>query len=240
MKPVVVGLGVLAVVLLGCGGATAAEPPPGYNPPSEQLPEPERAGASTGVAARTSDEDARTPARDRGPSPDGRPRSSQAGVARATAAGDAGNAPQGGTPTATVVLVPDGRAPSRVRVEIAVTDAQQERGLMFRRHLDPDAGMLFVYGAPEQQTFWMKNTYIPLDMIFIGADRHVVGVVANAAPLTTVSREVDAPSQYVLEVNGGFAAHHGIGVGTPVQMHNVPRIIEPEQGSAGAPTEEDR
>lgn len=119
---------------------------------------------------------------------------------------------------AEVVLEPAAGDPVTVRVEVAATPALQRRGLMFRRTLAPDAGMLFVFDEPEVQYFWMRNTYLRLDMIFIGADRRVVGLVENAQPLTDDERAIDAESQYVLEVHGGFAAAHGIVPGTPVRF----------------------
>ena len=114
---------------------------------------------------------------------------------------------------------PDG--PVRVRVEIAKDPATRERGLMYRRQMDEDAGMVFLFDAPEVQVFWMKNTYLPLDMIFIGADMRVAGIVENAEPLTLTGRQVDLPSQYVLEVNAGFSRRHGIGPGAPVRFEGV-------------------
>jgi uncharacterized membrane protein (UPF0127 family) len=117
----------------------------------------------------------------------------------------------------TVVLEGGGKT-VRVEVELARTPAQREKGLMFRKKLNPYQGMLFLFDTEEVQSFWMKNTYIPLDMIFIDETMKVVGVVENAAPLTLTSRRVEAPSRYVLEVRGGFAAAHGIGPGTKVKL----------------------
>jgi uncharacterized membrane protein (UPF0127 family) len=114
-----------------------------------------------------------------------------------------------------VVLQTAGRT-VRVRVEIVRTPEQRARGLMFRQKLAELHGMLFLFDRQEVQSFWMENTYIPLDMIFIDEKMRVVGVVENAEPLTTVSRKVNAPSRYVLEVNGGFCRRHGIGKGTSV------------------------
>jgi len=124
-----------------------------------------------------------------------------------------------GLPTGEVVLRPAGGPETRVRVEFATDPEDQQRGLMFRRTLDPDAGMLFVFPLPERHhTFWMRNTLIPLDMIFINDGLQVVGVVERAEPQTDTSREVSGLSRYVLEVNGGFAAEHGIGPGTRVEI----------------------
>ncbi|HEX6839850.1 MAG TPA: DUF192 domain-containing protein [Polyangia bacterium] len=97
-----------------------------------------------------------------------------------------------------------------VKVEIARTEDEKHRGLMYRQKLEPGRGMIFLWSHPEPLKFWMKNTYIPLDMIFIGADKHVVYVEENAEPLTTESRGPDEDSQFVLEVPGGWARAHGV------------------------------
>jgi len=109
-----------------------------------------------------------------------------------------------------------------VRVEIADTPQTRETGLMFRRELGASDGMIFVFPAPSNHVFWMKNTYLPLDMIFINADFRVVGVVANAEPLTESPRSVPGSSLYVLEVNAGFAARHQIQPGAAVTFAQVP------------------
>ena len=75
--------------------------------------------------------------------------------------------------------------------------------------------MLFVFDETSEHSFWMHNTLIPLDLIFLAEDRRVVGVVANAAPQTDTQRTVKKPSRYVVEVSGGEAAAHGIAPGTP-------------------------
>jgi len=106
------------------------------------------------------------------------------------------------------------RRPWIVQVEVARTDAQRARGLMFRQDLPRDHGMLFLFDETSDHTFWMRNTLIPLDMIFLGDDRVVAGVVANAAPRTETPRTVGKPSRYIVEVSGGEAAAHAIGPGT--------------------------
>ncbi len=121
----------------------------------------------------------------------------------------------------TVLLEPEGAPPVRVRVEVARSDEEHQRGLMYRSHLEADAGMLFLFDRETHQVFWMRNTYVPLDMIFIGKDLRVVGVVERAEPLTDAPRSVEGRSQYVLEVEGGFAARHRIGGGTRVQFIDV-------------------
>jgi uncharacterized membrane protein (UPF0127 family) len=106
------------------------------------------------------------------------------------------------------------RDPWMVKVEIAADEASRERGLMFRRDLASDHGMLFIFPDTDYRSFWMHNTLIPLDMIFLDETRTVVGVVANAAPQTDTPRTVGKPSRYVVEVAGGEAGAHGIGPGT--------------------------
>jgi uncharacterized membrane protein (UPF0127 family) len=114
------------------------------------------------------------------------------------------------------------RGPWVVRVEIASTDADRARGLMFRTDLPPDHGMIFVFPSTEVHGFWMHNTLIALDMIFLGEDRGVVGVVANAAPRTDTSRSVGKPSRYVVEVSAGDAAAHAVGPGTQAAFIDIP------------------
>ena len=103
-------------------------------------------------------------------------------------------------------------------MELAITPQEHERGLMYREHLAPDAGMLFISESPRRQVFWMKNTLIPLDMIFIGADWRIAGIVENAEPKTLSAREVAAPSQYVLEIGGGLSARYGIRAGQAIDF----------------------
>jgi uncharacterized protein len=111
------------------------------------------------------------------------------------------------------IVGPDGQLRARVSIEIADTPAARETGLMYRNHLDESSGMLFVFHTPDVLSFWMKNTELPLDMIFADADRRVVWIVAKAEPYSTHPVGPATASQYVLEVNGGFAEDHGVEVG---------------------------
>ena len=108
------------------------------------------------------------------------------------------------------------------RVELANTPAERARGLMYREQLGADDGMLFLFDRTQRQSFWMKNTLIPLDMIFIDAGGTIVGIVENAEPLTMTSRSVDAASKYVLELNGGTCRKLGIREGVMVRFIDVP------------------
>jgi len=135
-------------------------------------------------------------------------------------------ASRGGAPTPEaavpeVVLRPAGRPEVRVKIELARTSEEHQRGLMYREKLAPDHGMLFLFPEEQQQGFWMKNTPIPLDIMFIKADKTVLGVAENCEPLTEITRSVPGKSKYVLEVIGGFAQAHGIGPGTLVEFVNV-------------------
>jgi uncharacterized membrane protein (UPF0127 family) len=148
-----------------------------------------------------------------------------ASVPTATMAPDAhrGDA-DGAVPTAkpSVVFVHDG-AESAVSVALALIEEQRRRGLMYVQNLPPDDGMLFVFDADAELSFWMKNTLIALDMIFIDSGMTVVGVIANAKPLTLEPRGVGKPARFVVEVNGGWAAAHGVAAGTKVRFDNFPR-----------------
>lgn len=109
-----------------------------------------------------------------------------------------------------------------VKVEIARSDPDRQRGLMYRQKLEAGRGMIFLFEHPQRLAFWMKNTYIPLDMIFIGADKRVVYVEENAEPLTTQARgPADEDSQFVLEVPGGWARAHGVERGVAVKFVDI-------------------
>lgn len=108
-----------------------------------------------------------------------------------------------------------------VDTEVVATPPLIEKGLMYRQFLAPDAGMLFMMGAEKQWTFWMHNTLIPLDMIFIKKDMTIAGVVQNAEPKTDTLRKVDGASFYVLEVNGGYTASKGVNAGAHVRFENI-------------------
>jgi uncharacterized membrane protein (UPF0127 family) len=105
-----------------------------------------------------------------------------------------------------------------VKVEIANTVSSREIGLMYRSHLDENAGMIFIFQEPQHLTFWMKNTEIPLDMIFADANGKIVGMVQNAMPFSEQMLAVNGNSLYVLEVNGGFAKRHAISAGDTMKF----------------------
>ena len=103
------------------------------------------------------------------------------------------------------------------RVEVADTDATREKGLMFRKALAADRGMLFDFKAPRLVAFWMKNTLIPLDMLFIAANGHVVSIAHDAVPLSEVPIPSGGAALGVLELRGGRAAEIGAEPGDQVR-----------------------
>ena len=102
-------------------------------------------------------------------------------------------------------------------VEMARNDAEREKGLMYRRFMPADRGMLFDFKREAPVMFWMKNTYIPLDMIFISHAGRVTHIVANAEPFSLATIPSDGPCYGVLEVNAGIAASIGLKVGDMVR-----------------------
>lgn len=115
------------------------------------------------------------------------------------------------------IATPDARL-HRFKVWVAATDAHREQGLMFVDSMPAERGMLFIFPTPARVSFWMKNTLIPLDMIFIRADGRVDTVAANTTPhsLDLVTPRGDV--QQVLEINGGLARKLGIEAGAFVRL----------------------
>jgi uncharacterized protein len=115
------------------------------------------------------------------------------------------------------ILTQEGRRVA-FQVEVADTPAKRERGLQYRRELADNRGMIFLFPVESRQSFWMKNTPIPLDMIFIDSHLKIIGIVEQAAPFSLDPRSVAAPSRYVLEINGGLAKRLGIQAGDIVRF----------------------
>jgi uncharacterized membrane protein (UPF0127 family) len=118
-------------------------------------------------------------------------------------------------PTEPLTIATQG-GPRRFAVEVMRDDASRARGLMFRRHMAPDHGMLFDFERVEPVTMWMKNTYLPLDMVFIRQDGTVSRVAADTEPLSTAIISSEGPVLAVLELNAGTAARLGIKPGDKV------------------------
>jgi uncharacterized membrane protein (UPF0127 family) len=124
--------------------------------------------------------------------------------------------PAGAAPLEPIEIVTESGAHA-FQVEIAKDDDSRALGLMNRLYMAPDRGMLFEFDREAPVTFWMKNTYIPLDMIFISSAGAVTGIVANAEPLSERVIPSGPPCLAVLELNGGVAASIGLRVGDRVR-----------------------
>ena len=117
------------------------------------------------------------------------------------------------------VTFPDAPNQPAVIVELARTDDERARGLMYRTTLEENAGMLFLpSGEPRIQSFWMRDTCIPLDMMFITQDGFIAGILENVPILNDERRSVDCPTSYVLEVNAGWSRAHGAKAGQMVKL----------------------
>lgn len=114
-----------------------------------------------------------------------------------------------------ILQSPDGKQKVSVRVEIADDNQERARGLMHREHLDTDAGMLFVFDQPQQLSFWMKNTLIPLDILYFDVEGNLVSSVTMTPCAADPCRGYSSggAARYALEVNEGFVKAHGIGNG---------------------------
>lgn len=102
-------------------------------------------------------------------------------------------------------------------VELALTNKQRQQGLMYRKELAADKGMLFIFPAEKMRSFWMRNTYIPLDIIFLRADGSIVNIVENAEPETDTPRPSSGPAKAVLEIAGGRASELQLAPGDVVR-----------------------
>lgn len=118
--------------------------------------------------------------------------------------------------TALTVITQQGAARDFV-VEIAASPQEQQQGLMFRRSMGADKGMIFPFAQVRMASFWMRNTVIPLDIIFIGPDGRIVNIAENATPYSDDRLRSIAPVAAVLELNGGRSAELGIAAGDLVE-----------------------
>jgi len=136
-------------------------------------------------------------------------------VALAAASAGPKAAPLQSFATSTLTIVSAGGR-HRFTVELAETPAQMEQGLMFRSSLAPDAGMLFDFKRPTMATMWMRNTLIPLDMLFVDAKGAIVDITERAVPESDAIISAAVPVRAVIELNGGTAARLGIASGDRV------------------------
>jgi hypothetical protein len=112
---------------------------------------------------------------------------------------------------------PSGDTLRAIDVEIADTDAERERGLMRRRSLGYDRGMLFIFDAVDESGMWMKNTPLPLDIVFVAPDSQVINIARRTTPFSQETISPAAPKKFVVEVRGGFADRFGLTDSTRVR-----------------------
>lgn len=122
---------------------------------------------------------------------------------------------------------PDGSKSPRISVEVVSTGGARSLGLMYRKKLPESQGMLFVFAKEEPQKFWMKNTYIELDIIYLNAEKRVISIIKRARPLSTTSLASEAPAKYTLEVAGGLAEKWHLTKGSQASF-NIPKNINIE------------
>lgn len=115
------------------------------------------------------------------------------------------------------LTITSGGKTHRFTVEVAKTSEEQAMGLMYRTKLAPDRGMIFPFDPPRDASFWMRNTLIPLDMIFVRADGSIANIAPNTVPHSEEPVPSDGPVAAVLEIAGGRSAELGIGPGDVVK-----------------------
>lgn len=113
---------------------------------------------------------------------------------------------------------------AKIDVEIADTDYERQLGLMKRVSMEEKQGMLFIFPADAMQSFWMRNTLISLDMIFINSSKEIVTIQKNTKVLSDQSYPSTAPAKFVLEVNGGFTDKYKIVVGDKINWTVIPKL----------------
>lgn len=111
-----------------------------------------------------------------------------------------------------------GKSVVTIDIEIAETEAEQQQGLMNRSFMPNDRGMLFIFNREEPRSFWMKNTIIPLDIIYVNAAGSLVSIAENTQPYSESSIPSKGPALYVIEVNAGFSAQYALKSGYTMQF----------------------
>jgi hypothetical protein len=110
-----------------------------------------------------------------------------------------------------------GKAAEKLDIQVAKDEFDRELGLMFRKGMEENQGMLFIFPDVQVRSFWMRNTEIPLDMLFISESSVIINIAKNTTPYSDASYASTGPAKYVLEVNGGFADRHDITPGMKVE-----------------------
>jgi len=116
------------------------------------------------------------------------------------------------------VKVITGNGPVTIDIEVADSEDERTQGLMYRYSMEENQGMYFIFPEEDFRSFWMKNTYISLDIIFINANHEIVSIQKYTQPKSTYSQPSEKPAKYVLEVNAGFADKYGIKPGDKVEI----------------------
>ncbi len=116
------------------------------------------------------------------------------------------------------VSFPEAPGAPRLNVEIATTDASRERGLMYVKKMPDDQGMIFSWTDQDERSFWMHDTCIPLDMLYIASDGTIVGVLEEVPAMDETPREIPCPASHVLEVNAGWTRAHGVAPGQRIRI----------------------
>jgi uncharacterized protein len=129
--------------------------------------------------------------------------------------------------TPRITFKKNGKDAASFYIEIAQEFDTQRRGLMYRRKLHPEWGMLFAYSAEFARAYWMKNTLIPLDMVFMDKTGKVIGILEGVEPLTRRKRGIEEPSRFMLELNAGTAKKKGIQKGMTIQLDQVDPRLQP-------------
>jgi len=117
-----------------------------------------------------------------------------------------------------LTFIIDSTTTKNIAIEVADDDLQRARGLMYRKSMPENRGMIFIMDRLEIQNFYMKNTYIPLDIIYVGADKKVVSIQKQTTTLSELSLPSEAPALYVVEVVGGYCDKYGIKKGTTIDF----------------------
>ncbi len=110
----------------------------------------------------------------------------------------------------------------KIDIQIANTEFDRELGLMFRKNMNENQGMLFIFPDTAVRSFWMRNTEIPLDMIFVDASKTILNIAKNTTPYSDVSYTSAGAAKYVVEVNGGFTDRHNIKSGDVISWTEIP------------------
>ncbi len=120
-------------------------------------------------------------------------------------------------------FTPDSVKVKQIDIEFADDPDEIVLGLMFRRSMQENQGMLFIFDSKAARSFWMKDTYFSLDMIFIDSNKEIVSIARDTTPLTEQNYHSEKPAQYVLEVIAGFAKKHGIVPGYKIDWQRTSR-----------------